>query len=494
MECQVRTAAGAVSAWVGQGQAPYALGNHSISAKWQAVLAPSVTNGVTAGWRHEAADPATGATTDVTGTFTAPTEAKEFRVYRRVNESAQSLVTQGEVFALPITWRDTAQINCCGEVEYALQTFDTHGNPSPLVPQGEPITVAASLPVPMLEPLTFVGPLENAGMRIAFFSSSDCVERFEIWVARKSGQIASSEGSIGLSGDIASHPNFHAATGPTAGLDFAIFSTGVARHLNADGAPQYDFVIPVSITDTYTVTVRAVGKGTPSERALGAFSNIETKSFGLGDGAELPWPDRPLPSTVGEFHPGITATYLDVNDLAPWKGNAVRIGEYSDPAFGGATTAIPSGTQPPGVLYQISGSRAPIFHLYTNDAIALAEPKETIPGLVLPVALYRVQVANTTFPIVPGDIVQVSPLLEQIAYKPRGANGITVTDPFVAALFEADTDLPHTAPEFDHDILLLDRQPVIKGARYKYLLVRFSPGREIDRVIVTNTVDVPLTP
>jgi hypothetical protein len=37
----------------------------------------------------------------------------------------------------------------------------------------------------------------------------------------------------------------------------------------------------------------------------------------------------------------------------------------------------------------------------------------------------------------------------------------------------------------------MDRQPVLKGARYKYLLVRFSPSKEIERVIVTNTVDVP---
>ena len=58
-------------------------------------------------------------------------------------------------------------------------------------------------------------------------------------------------------------------------------------------------------------------------------------------------------------------------------------------------------------------------------------------------------------------------------------------------LHKNNTDLPRTAANLDHDILLLDRQPIIKGARYKYLLVRFTPGKEIERVIVTNTVDVP---
>ena len=80
--------------------------------------------------------------------------------------------------------------------------------------------------------------------------------------------------------------------------------------------------------------------------------------------------------------------------------------------------------------------------------------------------------------------------MEQMAYYTSGPD-IVVTDPFIAVLHQSDTDLPRTSSGYDHDILLLDRQPVIRGARYKYLLVRFGPGKEIERVIVTNTVDVP---
>jgi hypothetical protein len=81
--------------------------------------------------------------------------------------------------------------------------------------------------------------------------------------------------------------------------------------------------------------------------------------------------------------------------------------------------------------------------------------------------------------------------MERIAQVISGPNKI-VTDPFTAILHQSDSPLTGTEAQFDHDIFLLDRQPVIKGATYKYILVRFGPTKEIERVIVTNTVDVPL--
>lgn len=122
--------------------------------------------------------------------------------------------------------------------------------------------------------------------------------------------------------------------------------------------------------------------------------------------------------------------------------------------------------------------------------MASAEPSEPIKGLILPVVMYRVQVPNTNYPSVPGDIVQVTPLMEKIAqFDDTGAN--VVTDPFISILPSSVTLLPRTMIGSDQDILLLDRQPVIAGARYKYLVVRLGPNKEIERVIVTNEVNVP---
>ena len=104
--------------------------------------------------------------------------------------------------------------------------------------------------------------------------------------------------------------------------------------------------------------------------------------------------------------------------------------------------------------------------------------------------LYRVQVPSLKFPTVPGDIVQCGPMMEQIAQSESRGETL-VSDPFILPLHMNDTGLARTLPGSDHDIMLLDRQPVIKGAKYKYLLVRFADSKEIDRVIVTNEVLVP---
>lgn len=141
-------------------------------------------------------------------------------------------------------------------------------------------------------------------------------------------------------------------------------------------------------------------------------------------------------------------------------------------------------------IFQMPSTRDLENYLYTNDLVAQAEPLEAIPGVILPIALYRVQVTNTKYPTVPGDIVQVSPLIEKIAQYDQAGKNI-VTDPFIAIVPSSITGLPRTITGSSQDIFLLDRQPVLKGARYKYLIVRFSPTKEIERVIATDAVNVP---
>ena len=495
LECRVTTTAGIVSPWTPGAGTPNPEAGKFILAKWNAALIRATTEGSLTDWKHETGDPLTGTSTTVTGSFIPPADAKEYRIYRRVDDSAQSLITQGPIVASPTIWTDSTPLATSATVEYFLQTYDANSNSSPLVTQGAPLTVIApSLPTPMLEPLVSLLPLINAKTRVKWFCSTAGVERFEIWVARKSGGLPSSVGS-GLSADLAAHPNMDTTLAETAGLDFSVYQTGVTRLLSVGGTPEFEAVLPVSTSDTYTVMVRAVGIGEYPARAVGAFSNVEDSTYSirvLAQNQPVPWPDRALPPQA-DFHPGVAATYLSSNELAPWKGNGVRIGEYEDAAHDGSTTSAQDDTGVGGLVFRITGTRPASQYLFKNDAVAAAEPLEPIPGVILPVVLYRVQIANTNFPNVPGDVVQVSPLMEQVAYTPFGLSKISVTDPFVAVLHKSDNDLPRTATNFDHDILLLDRQPVIKGARYKYLLVRFTPGKEIERVIVTNTVDVPLS-
>jgi len=93
-------------------------------------------------------------------------------------------------------------------------------------------------------------------------------------------------------------------------------------------------------------------------------------------------------------------------------------------------------------------------------------------------------------------VVQVSPLMETIAYRLENRGGqlgtvAAIYDPFVAVISEGGTNNPLKG------IYLLDTQPVIRGASYQYLLVRFhpvggpGPAGEIHEVMPINVVEVP---
>ncbi|MES2598689.1 MAG: hypothetical protein V4662_25370 [Verrucomicrobiota bacterium] len=493
--CRVATKNGRLSSWVATtvGGSPAPQENRYLRVLWNAVVVQGTTYGGSVDWLHDAVDPLTGDTTDVSGKFTPSPGAKEYKVYRRVNGGLQTLVTSGAITSDPVDWVDPNPVasNCI--VCYYLQLFDEHGNAGPLVQQGECLTYgdASYLPTPILEPMNATAGLPPR-LRTTWFCNIAGVQRFELWVGRKSGTLPVSNGS-GLSNDlISAHPNMLTSVEGAEGIDFAVFETGLARHLNATGSPEFSFTLPLSLTDTYTVMVRAVGEGKFGARMAGAFSNIETFSYAMHKVAVspvVPWPDRPLPPKA-DFHSGVRAVHLNLAKLTPWKGNAVRIGEYED--FGqGTGVSSPDNDNPASLkIYILPSLKDLENYLYRNDGVALAEPLETIPGLILPVAMYRVQVPSAYYPSVPGDLVQVTPLMEKIAQYDQ-AGTTTVTDSFIALLASGDTGLPRTISGSDQDIFLLDRQPVLKQARYKYLLVRFGPDKEIERVIVTNEIEVP---
>jgi hypothetical protein len=478
---------------------PAPLNDRYLRIHWIASVSNSAENGIDCDWRHDAVDLATGGTNDVEGTFTPGFDAREYKVYRRVNNSNQTMIASGSLpgTGVPVTWTDPSPPASNATVCYFLQLFDEHGNGGELVQQGACIESGSSdyMPTPMLEPITGATPL-NPRMNVSWFCSTAGVERFEVWVARRSGNTPGNSGS-GLSNDVSPvHPNELPFKGGAEGLDFHVFETGLARHLNVTGEPHFSVTLPVQNSDTYTVMIRAVGVGKFGERIVGKFSNIENFAYSLrtlGLSLPVPWPDRPLPPKA-DFHPGITAVHLNQQAISPWVGNAVRIGEYDDP--GNDTAIFGPDTNNPAQLkiYRVPTQRDVEDYLYTNDLVAQQEPRETRPGVILPVALYRVQVANSNFPEVPGDIVQVSPMMDQIAQIEGTAPlSTTVTDPFIAILPRSITGLPASITGSDQDIFLLDRQPVIRNARYKYFLVRFSPTKEIERVIGTNEVTVPQT-
>ena len=124
----------------------------------------------------------------------------------------------------------------------------------------------------------------------------------------------------------------------------------------------------------------------------------------------------------------------------------------------------------------------------------LAENQEN--KSLFPLVVYRYQETNSLFPgKVSGDIVQVTPMMDRIAFRfendPSLGIGAVIYDPFIDVLRADLVGLPPGATA-RYAMVLLDTQPVILGARYRYILARFGTDGEIAEVIPTAPVEVEL--
>ena len=107
---------------------------------------------------------------------------------------------------------------------------------------------------------------------------------------------------------------------------------------------------------------------------------------------------------------------------------------------------------------------------------------------LLPICLYRQQVTNGIYTRVSGALVQVSPLLEQIAYGDSAAfrNEVTVT---IYDLLIAGGEEGQFRGQF---LYLRDQQPMLQGAAYQYFVARFNDQHEIAELIPAGTVTIPV--
>jgi hypothetical protein len=402
-------------------------------------------------------------------------------VYRRVDDGPLTLIKQGEgdfeagEFSVDV-YDDSEPANAA-KICYYAQLFDEHGNAGPME-RLECIESAGTAPVPapLLNPITTLGDADAPRLGLQWFCPPYGVERFEVWVAGKP-----------VSPDTALSPDL-VTTNKTA-FDFA----PPDLLADADGPPKFVLyrtprigpafgkgplfnvtVTNVHLGNTYFVFVKAITK----DGSVGPMSNTEQAMWNTTNvlGPDVPWPDRPLPPVSETNFPLVVARVFTTNDFVHtrrFEGCAVRIGEAS------FVTSTPSPNDPDF----IPGTNNPVQFLYTN-----AFTGERLFSLVM----YRYQVPNAEFPTVSGDLVQVTPLMEQIAYDVRvvpsvGTVVAAIFDPFVRVFL----DPPGNPLEPRHGLYLLDTQPVVKGARYRYVLVRFQRNHEIAELIPTNEVEVP---
>ena len=408
-----------------------------------------------------------GSVTGIDITILLTPGTKEYKLYRRIDFGALTLIKQG-----PADFDDVTQITVTDDsmpassafVCYYGQLFDEHGNASPLALLTSCFGIKMPVAKPLLSPLSSVGDLSSPQMNILWFCPPYGVERFEVWIATDVGN-PPTDISVELSPQIGPIQEDLPVVieGTILTNDYAVYRTPILGPGFGQGA-QFSISANIELGKTYTVFIKPVGKdGTPAtdDRNSNAEQFVWTEKVQMGP--MVPWPARPLPPIDNAFHPKLQA-----ERLPDWlfSGIGIRIGEASS-RF--------TQEEPPWTL---DGHINPVEHLYTNSA----------GEALFPVAVYRVQSPNATFPQVSEDVVQVSPLMEQIAhafdFSPDIGNITTIHDPFiVVGPGAAGANIPHP-------IYLIDTQPVVGDAEYIYLLVRLGEDKEILDVITTNPVFV----
>lgn len=393
---------------------------------------------------------------------------KEYRLYRRVDSGPLTLIRQG-----PADFDDAAEIAIvdpdvpanAATVCYFGQLFDEHGNPSPLVQLSDCVTIQRPTAIPLLAPLEARGDANSPRMRVRWFCPPYGVDRFQVAIANHLGSMAAV-----ISADLDPQSGQSLKTYPLHGegqtnLCF-LYRTPRVGPAFGNGA-MFEVEVDAPLGVAFDVLVAAIGV----DGSVNADSNAESFRWTptVAVGPQVPWPARPLPD-VHVFHADLKAFRLP-DGFYP--GVGLRLGTF-------ARSYLPEKTIPPERPTQLRGHLDPARLLYTN----------VLGQRPLPVVLYRVQTASTEFPRVSGDLIQVTPLMETIAHEFTAENGTKVTvihDPYLRA--GPNVEAGQRVGE-EGALYLLDTQPVIAGATYLYVLVRWKPNGEILEVIPSNLVEV----
>lgn len=394
----------------------------------------------------------------------------EWKLYRQVEADPMSLIAQGTnaaLNALPVVIRDMALPVHDATVCYFLRYVNYDANSSSLYKLGcSPVRGTAPLPVPTLAAIEPAGTPLVPKLRLRWFCPPYGVERFELRVSADTllpaslGHQLSKNLLVTIAGSPSSR-NGRYRTGRVGG-DFM-------------PGPVFTMDLPVTLGTTYKVKVCAVSPG----NRTGSQSNEEHFTWHSApvSGVSTPWPARGLPAVNTDFNSSLSGS--------PFPGNIPPLGVAAVlfPATNGFSPAgirigevIRVDVSSKGELY-MPADRDPLSYVYqTTNEISLC-----------PFVLYRTQLTNENFPRVSGDVTQVSPMIENIAYRRGTWNGVDVTfirDPFI-------TVLPAATNPGRPQLVLRDTQPMIAGARYQYMVVHFNPNGEPDMVIPTNPLELP---
>jgi len=439
------------------------------------------------GWVHQPVTPGVPGINPLQLFATVPADAREYKLYKRYNGGPRLLVQQKAGTAAPGTIEEMQDITFPphgGEVCYFIQWFDQHGNPSPLAELGC-LTLAAKnpMPVPVMKAPVTAGTAEASKVTLAWFCPPEGVERFRVYIGDSATPLSTapppSTSYVGatipsrtLSG--VTLPSVQVTTAPgsfRSGVTYTSIDTG---RVGADfGNPATPGLFELTLDCPLGRTLHYYVESLSAASDASAPSNIvpfEWTAPAPVAPAQIPWPARSLPPIDPGFLPLISAT--TISEANRFTGGAIRIGNFF--LSSGAFTAG-------GPRFALDAINTPTPSRFPNNPNNEVRLFTTAQGeSVLPCTLYRYQVNPTTGQAITGDIIQCSPLLEDILLENEGFD-VKLYNPFI--------DIFADGPSYG--VFIKDTQPLIAGATYQYLLVRFKDNGEIDRVLKPNALTIP---
>jgi hypothetical protein len=451
--------------------------------------------------------------------FVLTPRTHEYRLYRTVDGGPLTLIAQsGAIYDdsdpfRTIVCKDDTMPPSVARLCYYVQLLDEHGNGSPMALLGCKEVKPASLPRPVLAEPQPAGDNSNPQVALNWFCPTSGVYRFQVMIKR-----ADHPGGgvpLGFSGPLLTPLLTYNTAASYLGLlsgplELEQFDAALLSPPSATGfgpGPQFTLTANVLLNVPYHISVAAMD----DEGNAGEPSQVWTFTWKPATKLPtVPWPTRPLPpvnafddapvpSLLAVFQPRVAAVvfYNQNRQFDQLYPVGIRIGDTSQisptPYNVGTSnfltyqvpesfTAGPPLPPPPTI-----NPNTLIFRRVSSNPTRNGES-------LLPIAIYRQQVANKAFPRVSGSLTQVTPLLEQLAYgvgSTPGVAGYTVTiyDRLIAGGTESLSDR-----YFGEFLYLRDQQPVLLGASYQYFVARFNDQHEISEIIPAGTVTIPTSP
>lgn len=437
------------------------------------------------GWVHRPVEPGSPGIIPLEIFATVPADAREYKLYKRYNGGPRLLVQQKAGVGAPGSVEEIEDATfppLGGEVCYFIQWFDQHGNPSPLSELGC-LTLGAKnpMPVPVMKTPVATGTEAAPQVTLSWFCPPEGVERFRVYIGDGPTPLSSAPAST--SRPPSAIPGISLGGTPLAtvsvsdpglvrdGITFTPIDTArVGAGFGNPATPgQFELTLECPLGRTLHYYVESVSAAEDTSAPSNTVPFEWTAPAPVAP-AQVPWPARSLPPIDPGFLPAISATALAKPNR--FSGGAIRIGTFF----------LASGAlNPGGPRFTLDALPTPNPTSFSSNPSNEIRLFTTAQGeTALPCALYRYQMDPTTNEPVTGDIIQCSPLLEDLLIKEEAAN-LKLYNPFIDIFEDGGS----------YGVYIKDTQPVIAGATYQYLLVRFKDNGEIDRVLKPNAVTIP---